>query len=192
MIRKMAVLMIVGAVWLAPALGQADHDPRHDTRHNPNCAWDAKRSADWNGDGEPDHMVVGLGHDTSFPRQIVTVIEPYTGIDQIPPFFGTTDGPDQVSVVVQGDHRMLGANPPTDETGDSDTPEQQHNGAIYAHVDYDDVESGRTPRAEFGAGIYEANHLVMACGSTDGDPEAALCPNGTEVYRMTDEECPQD
>lgn len=187
--RTRIALLIVAAVWAGPWAASADHPAPHDPRHNPNCAWDAERSADWDDDGEPDHMVIGLAHNTSFPRQVVVLLEPYTGIDHIPPFFGSDEGPDNATIVVQGDHRMLGANPAHTDEGD---PEQQHNGAIYAHVDYDDVERGRTPRAEWGAGIYEANHLVMACGSTDGDPEAAACLAGNEIFRMTPEECPED
>ncbi|HEX9713442.1 MAG TPA: hypothetical protein VGB52_12945 [Actinomycetota bacterium] len=187
--RKLLVALAVIATAGALPAARADHDPAHDPRHNPNCAWDSSRSADWDGDGQPDHMVLGVAHNTSFPRQVVTMTEPYTGMDHVPPFFGSDDGPDNATVVVQGDHRMLGANPAHTEEGD---PEQQHNGAIRAHVDYDDVENGRTPRAEWGFGIYEANHLVMACGSTDGDPEAAACLAGNEIYRMTDEDCPED
>ena len=188
--KRAVVLVAVAAAWFAPIASRADHDPSHDTRHNPNCAWDSRRSTDANHDGEPDHFSTGIAHDTSFPRQVVTLLQPFGGPDQIPPFFGGHDGPDQITFWMQGDHRMLGANPTHDpDTGD---PEQLHNGAIYAHLDYDDVENGRAPRADVGAGVYEANHLVMVCGSTDSDPEAALCPNGTEVFLMTDEECPQD
>lgn len=186
---KLRTLILGATIVVAVApVARAEHDPPHDPRSNPNCAWDSRKSTDANHDGEPDHMSTGVAHDTSFPRQVVTVLEPYGGPDQIPPFFGGHDGPDQVTFWMQGDHRMLGANPTHDEEGN---PEQLHNGAIYASVDYDDVESGRAPRAEWGAGIYEANHLVMACGSTDGDPEAAVCLDGEEYYRMTEEECPQ-
>lgn len=191
MSKRLFVLAFIAAIAAAPSVGQADHDPRHDTRHNPNCAWDSKRSADYDGDGEPDHMIIGVGHNTSFPRQIITLTEPYTGVGEVPPFFGGHDGPDNASVNIQGDHRMLGANPPTDREGESDEPEQLHNGAVYAHVDYDDLESGRAPKATAGAGIYEANHLAMACVGTEQDPEVAVCPAGNEVYRMTDEPCPQ-
>lgn len=188
--KRALVLVVIAAAWLAPVASGADHDPSHDTRHNPNCAWDSRRSTDANHDGEPDHFSTGLAHDTSFPRQVVTLLEPYGGPDQVPPFFGGHDGPDQITFWMQGDHRMLGANPTHDP--DSGDPEQLHNGAIYAHVDYDDIENGRAPRARVGAGVYEANHLVMACAGTEEDPEAALCLNGQEFYRMTDEECPQD
>ena len=186
--RLLAVIAALGMTFI-PALASAEHDPSHDTRHNPNCAWDSRRSTDANNDGEPDHFSTGVAHDTSFPRQIVTVLEPYGGPDQLPPFFGGHDGPDQITFWMQGDHRMLGANPTHDENGN---PEQLHNGAIYFHVDYDDVEKGEAPRAQWGAGIYEANHLVMACGATDADPEAAVCLNGMEFFRLTDEECPLD
>jgi len=192
MIKRLFTLAVL-ALTIVPAVASADHDPRHDTRPNPNCAWDAERSADWDGDGEPDHFVFGVSQNTSFPRQIVTEVwEPLTGMDNIPPFFGQNDGPDNVTVTMQGDHRMLGANPATDESGESDDPEQKHNGAIRFHADYNEVENGRAPRAEWGVGIYEANHLVMFCGSTDQDPEAAACLAGTEIHRMTEEECPED
>jgi hypothetical protein len=190
--RSVLLIATVMAGLVGPIAAGANHTPRHDNRPNPNCAWDSKRSADYDGDGEPDHMVVGVGHNTTFPRQVVVLTEPYTGMDHVPPFFGSNDGPDDVSVVIQGDHRMLGANPATDETGESDDPEQKHNGAIYAHVDYDDVEHGRAPRADFGAGIYEANHLVMVCGSTDGDPTAAACLAGNEFFLHNHDECPED
>ncbi len=189
---RMLVLAFVATIAAAPAAVRADHDPSHDTRYNPNCAWDSKRSADYDGDGEPDHMIIGVAHNTTFPRQIINIIEPLTGIDQIPPFFGAHDGPDNASVVVQGDHRMLGANPAHDEEGETNDPEQKHNGAIYANVDYDDIEYGRAPKAAAGAGIYEANHLTMACVGTEQDPEAAVCLSGREFYRLTDEPCPQD
>lgn len=188
--RTIVLAAIAAAVWLVPPAASADHDPPHDPRHNPNCAWDSSRSADYDGDGEPDHMVAGVSHNTSFPRQFVEKVwGPLTGQDELPPFFGGHDGPDDATVVLQGDHRMFGANPAHDEDGN---PEQQHNGTIYAHVDYDEVEDGRAPRAEWGAGIYEANHLVMFCGASDADPEAAACLAGYEIYRMTDEPCPQD
>lgn len=188
-VRTSLGIAVVVAAWIVPAIASADHQPSHDTRHNPNCAWDSRRSTDANHDGEPDHFSTGVSHDTSFPRQIVTVLEPYGGPDQLPPFFGGHDGPDQITIWMQGDHRMFGANPA--HTGDGE-PEQLHNGAIYLHIDYDDVESGRAPRMQWGVGVYEANHLVMGCGATDADPEAAACLNGMEIARMTDEECPQD
>ncbi len=187
--RPLVAISLLAAV-VTSGLAEADHDPAHDTRNNPNCAWDSKRSADYDGDGEPDHMVIGVTHNTTFPRQVVTQVwEPLTGEEQIPPFFGGNDGPDDVTVVIQGDHRMFGANPTHDE---DDNPEQLHNGAIYAHVDYDDVEEGRAPRAEWGVGIYEADHLVMACGASDEETEAAVCVAGMEIVRMTDEECPTE
>jgi hypothetical protein len=180
------VVLVLGSI---PVAAHASHNPPHDPRPNPNCAWDSSRSSDWNGNGEPDHLVVGASANTSFPRQVVTTVwEPLTGQDSIPPFFGAHDGPDDVTVTVQGDHRMFGANAPHDDEGN---PEQLHNGAIRAHLDYDEVEHGRQPRAEAGAGVYEADHLAMACFATDGEPEAAVCPAGTMVFRTDpDEPCP--
>lgn len=185
--------LVTLAMLLVPAGALADHTPPHDTRPNPNCAWDSRRSVDTDGDGEPEHMVVGVTHNTTFPRQIVTTVwKPVTGEEQIPPFFGGHDGPDDVTVYTQGDHRMLGANPAHQENGE---PEQLHNGAIYARVDYDEVENGRAPRADAGAGIYEADHLVMACTSTDSAPEdaqVAVCLAGMEFFRQADVECPTE
>lgn len=175
---------------LAPAGAFADHDPPHDTRPNPNCAWDSKRSVDTNGDGQPEHMAIGLAHNTSFPRQLAPLWKELTGQDQIPPFFGGNDGPDDVTLYTQGDHRMLGANPERQPNGE---PEQLHNGAIYANVNYDDVENGATPTARAGVGIYEADHLIMACWSSDqaaDDADVALCLDGEEIYRHTDTPCP--
>jgi len=195
MTRRIVLAGLAVAAWLVPFSATADHSPPHDTRRNPNCAWDSKRSADYDGDGQPEHFVAGASHNTSFPRQFVThVWEPLTGEDQLPPFFGGHDGPDNATVVVQGDHRMLGANPAHVEEDDPESdPEQLHNGAIYAHVDYDEVENGRAPRAEWGAGIYEANHLVMTCGATDEPVFAVACLNGMEIGRYnSDEPCPLD
>lgn len=188
--RFMAPLAVVAAAWLGPVGALADHVP-HDPRPNPNCAWQSGRSVDWDGDGQPDEMVAGASHSTSFPRQVVTKVwYPITGQDYlIISWLGSKDGPDDVTVVVQGDHRLFGANDQKQPNGD---PEQKHNGAVYAHVDYDNVENGRVPEAEGGIGIYEADTLVMACASS-ADPEvveAAVCLAGREVYRKTSEVCP--
>lgn len=195
--RILAPAAVLGAVLIGPVAALATH-VEHDPRPNPNCAWQAGHSVDWNGDGEPDHMVIGASHNTTFPRQVVVL----AGLEKIPPFFGEHDGPDDAQVVIQGDHRMFGANPAHTEDGD---PEQLHNGAIYARADYDRVEhlspttdeDGRIPTAEGGIGIYEANHLVMACAETGEDGSAthvaALCLNGVEIFRTPNApECPQE
>lgn len=182
-------IAVVALVLASPLASLAKHDPRHDTRPNANCAWDSRKSVDADGDGEPDHFFFAVANNTSFPRQFVKKVwKPVTGQDGIL-FFGSNDGPDNASFTMQGDHRWFGANPAHAPNGD---PEQQHNGAIHATFDYDDVEEGRTPTLDAGAGVYEANHLVMVCRSTDGTVNVAVCLAGQKIYRTTDEPCPQD
>lgn len=190
--RRFTLALLALVAGFVPSSAFADHTPRHDTRPNPNCAWDSRRSVDADGDGEPDHFTAGLSHDTSFPRQLVVVLRDRgVPIDQIPPFFGGHEGRDQVTLYMQGDHRMFGANPARQPNGE---PEQLHNGAIYAKVDYDDVERGRIPIADVRFGIYEANHLVMACVSTAETPDRwkiVACLNGMAIYPQNYPSCPQ-
>lgn len=200
--RLLLAMLIVGQA--ASAVGYANHRPRHDTRYNPNCAWDSRRSVDGDGNGEPDHFTVAANANFTFPRQLVVVYNeqvapvlreagvPAPPIEQIPPFFGGNEGPDDITIYMQGDHRLFGANPAHQPNGE---PEQLHNGAIYFKLDYDDVERGVTPTADVRFGIYEANHLVMLCWRTDQpleDAIVAVCPNGTPIYMQNSEDCPPE
>lgn len=205
--KRQLLLMTLLVVGWASVSAHATHAPRHDTRYNPNCAWDSRRSVDADGDGEPDHFTTAANANITFPRQLVVVYNeqvlpilqdagvPAQPIDQVPPFFGGNEGPDDITIYMQGDHRMLGANPATQSEDPSSEPEQLHNGAIYVKVNYDDVERGATPTADVRFGIYEAEHLVMACWSPGRPLEEAIvavCPNGAEIYMQNSEDCPPE
>jgi hypothetical protein len=190
--RPLVMVLALSTAWLVPMLARANHVPHDDREPNPNCAFDAKRSADWDGDGEPDHFIVGLSNSTSFPHQVWVLTGQPGAPAPLPSWLGANDNPDKVSVVSQGDHRWLGANP-QEEPGNEPNPEQLHNGAVTAQLDYDGVESGAEPKAFAGAGIYEADMLFMACAGTDHEPTVAVCPgNGIPVEYRTDnvEACP--